>query len=69
MERLDQDMEIEDMVVSTLISVSPARMIIHTRRPELPVIVTLAHIFDNRAEVSLRLSRMRALLGSGRMMT
>ena len=36
MERLDQDMEIEDMVVSTLISVSPARMIIHTRRLSFP---------------------------------
>ncbi|WP_054955919.1 putative sporulation protein YtxC [Paenibacillus dakarensis] len=51
MERLDQEMEMEDMVVSTLISVSPARMIIHTREPHLPVIGTLAHIFDNRAEI------------------
>lgn len=51
MERLDQEMEMEDMVVSTLISLSPARMVIHTREPDLPVIVTLAHIFDNRSEV------------------
>ncbi|WP_342576500.1 putative sporulation protein YtxC [Paenibacillus sp. FSL M8-0142] len=69
MERLDQEMEIEDMVVSTLISVSPARMIIHTRQPELPVIVTLAHIFDNRAEVCCSCPECSALLGSGRMMT
>jgi len=69
MERLDQEMEIEDMVVSTLIAVSPARMIIHTRQPELPVIVTLAHIFDNRAEVCCSCPECSALLGNGRMMT
>lgn len=69
MERLDQEMEIEDMVVSTLIAVSPARMIIHTRQPELPVIVTLAHIFDNRAEVCCSCPECSALLGKGRMMT
>ncbi|MFC7681124.1 putative sporulation protein YtxC [Paenibacillus sp. GCM10028914] len=64
MERLDQDMEIEDMVVSTLISVSPARMIIHTREPELPVISTLAHIFDNRAEVCCSCLECSSFLGS-----
>lgn len=63
MERLDQDMEIEDMVVSTLISVSPARMIIHTREPDLPVIVTLAHIFDNRAEVCCSCPECSPFLG------
>ncbi|WP_246246226.1 putative sporulation protein YtxC [Paenibacillus lemnae] len=51
MEKIDQDMQIEDMVVSTLISVSPAKMVIHTREPELPVILTLSHIFDQRAEI------------------
>ncbi|MGM1048563.1 MAG: putative sporulation protein YtxC [Bacillota bacterium] len=64
MERLDQDMEFEDMVVSTLISVSPARMIIHTREPDLPVIVTLAHIFDNRAEVCISCPECSPFLGS-----
>ncbi|MBO2943524.1 putative sporulation protein YtxC [Paenibacillus sp. F411] len=51
MERLDQEMEVEDMVVSTLISAAPARLIIHTRQPGLPVIGTLLQIFDHRAEV------------------
>ncbi|GAB6926792.1 hypothetical protein JCM10914A_07750 [Paenibacillus sp. JCM 10914] len=69
MERLDQEMEIEDMVVSTLISVSPARMIIHTRQPKLPVIETLTHIFDARAEVCCSCPECSAFLGSGRMTT
>lgn len=64
MERLDQDMELEDMVVSTLISVSPARMIIHTRDPDLPVIRTLAHIFDNRAEVCCSCPECSSFLGN-----
>lgn len=64
MERLDQEMEMEDMVVSTLISLSPARMIIHTREPDLPVIVTLAHIFDNRSEVCCCCPECSPFLGS-----
>ncbi|WP_106766586.1 putative sporulation protein YtxC [Paenibacillus faecalis] len=64
MERLDQEMEIEDMIVSTLISVSPARMIIHTREPDLAVIVTLSHIFEDRAEVCIGCSECSPFLGS-----
>ncbi|MEK3733923.1 MULTISPECIES: putative sporulation protein YtxC [Paenibacillus] len=68
-ERLDQEMEIEDMIVSTLIAVSPARMIIHTRNPDLPVIMTLAQIFDNRAQICCSCPECSVFLGSGRMMT
>lgn len=63
MERLDHEMEIEDMVVSTLISLSPSRMIIHTRQPEMPVVSTLAHIFDNRAEVCCHCPECSPILG------
>ncbi|GAB6988381.1 putative sporulation protein YtxC [Paenibacillus pini] len=51
-ERLDQqDMAMEDAVVSTLISISPAKVIIHTREPQMPVIMTLLQIFDERIEI------------------
>ncbi|AJS59659.1 putative sporulation protein YtxC [Paenibacillus sp. IHBB 10380] len=51
-ERLDQkDMEMEDVVVSTLISVCPAKVIIHTREPHMPAINTIIQIFDKRVEI------------------
>lgn len=51
MEMADHDMEMEDMIVSTLINVSPQKIYIHTRQPELQVIRTIQQIFDNRAHI------------------
>jgi putative sporulation protein YtxC len=48
---LEKDINFEDMIVSTLITVSPANIYIHTREPELPVIKTIGQIFENRTEV------------------
>lgn len=51
-ERLDQqDLQMEDTVVTTLISVSPAKIIIHTREPHMAVIRTLSQIFEQRIEI------------------
>ncbi len=51
-ERIDQqDMEMEDAVVSTLISVSPGKLILHTRDPQMPAVKTLLQIFDKRVEL------------------
>lgn len=51
-ERIDQqDMEMEDAVVSTLISVSPAKVILHTRDPQMPAVKTILQIFDKRVEI------------------
>ncbi|CAG7632939.1 putative sporulation protein YtxC [Paenibacillus allorhizosphaerae] len=50
-EMLEKDMNFEDMIVSTLISVSPQQIYIHTREPELQVIHTIQQIFENRVEV------------------
>ncbi len=49
----DQEMEMEDMVVSTLISLSPNRIIIHTLHPESQIISTIRRIFGDRAEICL----------------
>ena len=47
----DHDIEVEDMIVSTLITVSPQKIFIHTREPELQVIKTIQQIFESRAQL------------------
>lgn len=47
----DHDIEVEDMIVSTLITVSPQKIFIHTRQPDLQVIKTIQQIFDTRAQL------------------
>ncbi|MFD0620407.1 putative sporulation protein YtxC [Paenibacillus sp. GCM10027629] len=47
----DHDIEVEDMIVSTLITVSPQKIYIHTREPELQVIKTIQQIFESRAQL------------------
>lgn len=50
-ELLEKDMNFEDMIVSTLINVSPQKIHIHTREPETQVIKTISQIFENRVEL------------------
>lgn len=50
-EFLDKDYNLEDLIVSTLITIAPERIVIHTREPELPVIKTISQIFEDRCEV------------------
>lgn len=53
-EFMDKDYNLEDMIVSALLTISPERIRIHTREPELPVIKTLTQIFENRTEICLQ---------------
>jgi putative sporulation protein YtxC len=48
LEVLEKDINFEDMIVSTLITVSPAQIYIHTREPDMPVIHTITQIFEDR---------------------
>ena len=48
---LESEMNMEDMIVSTLITVSPQQIVIHTRQPELPVMRTLETIFEQRVRL------------------
>ncbi|PZD94325.1 sporulation protein [Paenibacillus sambharensis] len=48
---LEAEMNVEDMVVSNLISISPQEIIIHTREPEQQVIRTIESIFDSRVTI------------------
>ncbi|TXK85589.1 putative sporulation protein YtxC [Paenibacillus sp. N3.4] len=51
LEVLEKDINFEDMIVSTLISVSPATIYIHTRDPEMTIIKTIRQIFEDRTTV------------------
>lgn len=51
MELLEKDVNFEDLIVSTLISVSPQLIYIHTREPDLQIIQTISQIFENRVEL------------------
>jgi len=50
-ELIDKDVNYEDVIVSTLISISPAKLYVHTRTPEEQVIQTMLTIFEGRAEL------------------
>jgi putative sporulation protein YtxC len=50
-ELIDKDINYEDVIVSTLISVSPGKLFVHTRTPEQQVIKTILTIFEGRAEL------------------
>ncbi|MFH5185885.1 sporulation protein YtxC [Paenibacillus sp. TAB 01] len=50
-EMLERDINFEDVIVSTLISVSPQQIYIHTRDPEVQVIQTITQIFENRVQL------------------
>jgi putative sporulation protein YtxC len=50
-EKIQQDIQMEDMIVSTLISVAPAKLVIHTHEPEVQIIQTINQIFENRAKI------------------
>ncbi|GFZ82050.1 hypothetical protein GCM10008018_29740 [Paenibacillus marchantiophytorum] len=51
MEVLEKDINFEDMIVSTLITVSPANIYIHTRDPDMTIIKTIRQIFEDRTTV------------------
>ncbi|MCK9862405.1 putative sporulation protein YtxC [Paenibacillus sp. ATY16] len=50
-EMLETEMNIEDMVISSLIAVSPKHIMIHTRQDDMQVIRTIETIFDNRVSI------------------
>lgn len=50
-EMIDKDLNYEDMIISSLISISPEKVYIHTRAKDVQVIKTIQHIFENRTVV------------------
>lgn len=51
METMDMELCLEDMIVSSLITVSPQQIYIHTREPAMTVIKTIMNIFEGRAQL------------------
>jgi len=50
-EMVEYEMNVEDMVISTLVTISPKQIVIHTRQPELQIIRTIESIFGLRVSV------------------
>lgn len=53
-EMLETEMNIEDMVISSLISVSPKHIMIHTRHPDMGAIHTIQTIFGQRVTICVQ---------------
>ncbi|WP_018753081.1 putative sporulation protein YtxC [Paenibacillus sanguinis] len=49
----DQEIQMEDVIVSTLISLSPERILLHTQEPDAQIIKTISRIFGERVELCL----------------
>lgn len=62
-EMVDKEINYEDMIVSTLITVSPQKVYIHTRDPEAQVIKTIQQIFEERADLCTYCGSCRPILG------
>lgn len=62
-EMLDREINFEDMIVSTLISVSPQNIFIHTRDPEEQVVKTIMQIFEDRARICTSCKGCHTVLG------
>ncbi|USB32446.1 putative sporulation protein YtxC [Paenibacillus sp. YPG26] len=62
----DHELELEDVIVSSLISLSPGRIVVHTREPEVQIISTIRQIFAERIEMCAYCPRCKAFLEGGR---
>ncbi|WP_068619981.1 putative sporulation protein YtxC [Paenibacillus tuaregi] len=62
----DHELELEDVIVSSLISLSPGRIIIHTRDPEVQIISTIRQIFGERTQLCEDCPRCKAFLDGSR---
>jgi putative sporulation protein YtxC len=62
-EILDQEFNFEDLVVSTLISIAPQQIHIHTREPKVLVIQTINQIFENRVHICECCRQCKPILG------
>ncbi|OXM13028.1 putative sporulation protein YtxC [Paenibacillus herberti] len=69
-ELVDAELNMEDMVLSNLITAAPASILIHTSEPEHQVIRTIQAIFDSRIDIcggcsDCQMPRREVLGGSG----
>ncbi|WP_433943924.1 putative sporulation protein YtxC [Paenibacillus sp. SN-8-1] len=62
----DNELELGDVIVSSLISLSPGRIVVHTLEPEVQIISTIRQIFGERIEMCEYCPRCKAFPGGGR---
>jgi len=62
----DQELKYEDMIVSTLITVSPKHIYIHTRDGDSQIIRTIRQIFADRSLLCSQCTVCRSVLGDAR---
>ncbi|HEY0828695.1 MAG TPA: putative sporulation protein YtxC [Bacilli bacterium] len=63
LEMVDKDINYEDMIVSTLITVSPKHIFIHTRSADAQVVKTIQQIFEGRVKICDYCKICKPLLG------
>ena len=61
---LDKETNFEDMIVSTLITVAPQKVFIHTREPDAQVVKTIVQIFGKRAVICSYCALCQPVLGA-----
>lgn len=62
---MELEMEVEDMIISRLISISPKKMKLHTKTPEFPLIHTISQIFEDKVEICRSCVHCRNLTEAG----
>ncbi|MCM3783290.1 putative sporulation protein YtxC [Neobacillus mesonae] len=62
---IELEMEVEDMIISRLISISPRKMRLHTNSPEFPLIHTITQIFEDKVEICRSCTHCRSFTDSG----
>lgn len=63
LEMVDKDINYEDMIVNTLITVSPKQIFIHTRSADAQVVKTIQQIFEGRVKICDYCKICKPLLG------
>nr|WP_249435773.1 putative sporulation protein YtxC [Paenibacillus sp. Marseille-Q4541] len=64
---IELEMEVEDMIISRLISISPKKMKLHTRTPDFPVIRSITQIFEDRVEICQNCKLCRGMKETGQL--
>lgn len=64
-EMIETEMNMNDMVLSSLIAVSPAKIMIHTKVPQQQIIRTIVAIFENRVTICSKCTHCSKLATDG----
>lgn len=64
---IELEMQVEDMIISRLISISPKKMKLHTKTHDFPVIRSITQIFEDRVEICQCCSLCRTVKEKGQL--